>query len=124
MFEDWVMRLHPDDKAAVLEALQRYLADEISVYESDHRVRCNHGAYKWMRSRARVMERAADGSVLRMVGIYSDIDAGKAVEGALHESEQRLRHLAARIPGMVFEFLLRPDGTMGMPYSRDRKSVV
>jgi PAS domain S-box-containing protein len=116
-FDDWADRLHPDDKTTILDTLQRFLASETPVYENDHRLRCGDGTYKWMHTRGRTMERAADGRPLRIVGTYVDIDARKAVEAALHESEEQLRRVAARMPGVVYEFLLRPDGTMGMPYS-------
>ncbi|MBW4641985.1 MAG: PAS domain S-box protein [Goleter apudmare HA4340-LM2] len=35
---------------------------------------------------------------------------------ALHQSEARLQRLADNVPGMLYEFRLRPDGTMCFPY--------
>jgi len=38
-------------------------------------------------------------------------------EAALRQSEARLNHMAANIPGgMIFQFLLRPDGAVALSY--------
>jgi PAS domain S-box-containing protein len=38
-------------------------------------------------------------------------------EAALRQSEARFHHMAANIPGgMIFQFLLRPDGSVALPY--------
>jgi PAS domain-containing protein len=37
------------------------------------------------------------------------------VEIALRKSEARIQKLAASIPGMLYEFALRPDGSMSFP---------
>lgn len=37
-------------------------------------------------------------------------------ESALRESEARIQKLAANLPGMLYEFELRPDGSMCFPY--------
>ena len=50
------------------------------------------------------------------VGIGRDITQRKATETALLESEQRLRAIAGNMPGMVFQRVLAPDGTMRFSY--------
>ena len=50
------------------------------------------------------------------VGIGRDITQRKATENALLESEQRLRAIAGNMPGMVFQRVLGPDGTMRFTY--------
>jgi len=50
------------------------------------------------------------------VAIGRDITARKATEAALHESEQRLSAIAANMPGMVFQRVLRSDGKLEFTY--------
>ncbi|MGE4278581.1 MAG: EAL domain-containing protein [Magnetospirillum sp.] len=50
------------------------------------------------------------------VGIGRDITERRATEMALLESEQRMRAIAGNMPGMVFQRVLSPDGTMRFTY--------
>ncbi|RAU23787.1 GGDEF domain-containing protein [Paramagnetospirillum kuznetsovii] len=50
------------------------------------------------------------------VGIGRDITRRRQTETALRETEQRLRAIAANMPGMVFQRVLRPDGTLEFAY--------
>ncbi|HLO77957.1 MAG TPA: EAL domain-containing protein, partial [Magnetospirillum sp.] len=53
------------------------------------------------------------------VGIGRDITGRKATEAALRESEQRLGAIAANMPGMVFQRVLRSDGRLEFTYVSD-----
>ena len=50
------------------------------------------------------------------VGIGRDITKRRATEAALRETEQRLRAIAANMPGMVFQRVLHPDGSIAFSY--------
>ena len=50
------------------------------------------------------------------VSIGRDITARKATEAALRETEQRLGAIAANMPGMVFQRVLRSDGRLDFTY--------
>ncbi len=50
------------------------------------------------------------------VGVGRDITVRKLTEEALRESEQRLSSIAANLPGIVFQRVRRPDGTVAYPY--------
>ena len=50
------------------------------------------------------------------VGIGRDITKRRQTEAALRETEQRLRAIAANMPGMVFQRVLHPDGTIEFSY--------
>ncbi|MBX9635789.1 MAG: diguanylate cyclase, partial [Magnetospirillum sp.] len=50
------------------------------------------------------------------VGIGRDITVRKATEAALRETEQRLRAIAANMPGMVFQRVLRTGGRLEFTY--------
>ena len=46
-----------------------------------------------------------------------EITERQQAEAALRQSEARFHHMAANMPGgMIFQFLLRPDGSVAIPY--------
>ncbi|MEQ1635114.1 MAG: PAS domain S-box protein [Methylococcales bacterium] len=49
-----------------------------------------------------------------------DITALKKAEAAKDEALNRLQKIASRVPGVVYQFLLRPDGTASIPYASER----
>ncbi len=61
-----------------------------------------------------------DGNVAGLVGGFVDITACKPIEDALHESEAKYRSIANRVPGMVYQFVLHPDGSFTVPFVSDR----
>jgi len=96
--DEWDKRVHPDDKEAVYQEINKLFAQEIPIYISEHRVLCKDGRYKWILDRGKVVSWAADGKPLRVIGTHSDISERKAVEEErykisveLKNSEQRFR---------------------------------
>ena len=58
-------------------------------------------------------------SVLFAFFLLRMIERGKALEQAHEASLNRLLKIASRLPGMVFEFQQKPDGTSCFPYASD-----
>jgi PAS domain S-box-containing protein len=48
-----------------------------------------------------------------------DVTAQREAEEALQWSEARFRHVVANVPGMVYQFVYRPDGTKGYTFVSD-----
>ena len=86
----WRGRLHPDDQAVVFKALDDYLDGRQPTYRIEFRLRTRGGGWKWVLSVGEIQERSADGHPLRMLGTHTDIDALKAAEAALRESNATL----------------------------------
>ena len=51
--------------------------------------------------------------------IIRDITERKQAEEALKERDARYKKLFSEVPGMIYQFLRRPDGTYCMPYSTE-----
>ena len=49
----------------------------------------------------------------------ADLAAQQALQEALAEREQRLRRIAAQVPGVVYQFVLRPDGSSCFSYASE-----
>ncbi len=60
-----------------------------------------------------------EGITTHYVAVKTDISARKLLENELQESLSRLRKIASRLPGVVFQFLLRTDGSSCFPYASD-----
>lgn len=83
--QDWESRLHPDDRVRAYADMSRYLSGETHLYESEHRLRCQDGTYKWILSRGQSIERDQQGHPVRFIGLFRDISQRKANETALAE---------------------------------------
>ncbi|MBK1712461.1 hybrid sensor histidine kinase/response regulator [Rubrivivax gelatinosus] len=86
----WLERLHPEDRERVLAAEDLHLAGGNEAYEAIYRLRHADGRWVWVLDRGKVLERAADGSPLRMAGTLLDINARMLERQALERSERRL----------------------------------
>jgi PAS domain-containing protein len=58
-----------------------------------------------------------DGRARKVFGIFTDISARREVEAARIELEQRLTKLVAQVPGVVYQYRQRPDGSGYFPYA-------
>jgi len=112
----WETLVHPDDMPAIQAALDAHFRGETAYYETEHRMRHRDGHWVWVLDRGRVMSRDDQGRPLRMVGTHLDISVRKEAEAIQLAWQQRLSKLVAHVPGMVYQYLLRPDGTSCFPY--------
>ena len=120
-FGEWEELVHPDDLGRAQAALQSHLRGEAPEYESEFRMRCGDGSYKWVLARGKVIRRSPDGQPLRVIGISSDItldDRENRIRVALRESRQQLAeanqvmagvlehtHVLAALLDLQFEFV-------------------
>ena len=87
---EWSDRIHPEDRATVLAALEAHLAGKMEHYEQNFRIRHRAGHYLWIQTRGRAL-RDPSGQPYRMVGTHLDISAQKELESRLRESEEAQR---------------------------------
>jgi PAS domain S-box-containing protein len=52
-------------------------------------------------------------------GFILDVTERKQVEKALRERDNRFRKLSRHVPGMIYQFLRRPDGTYCVPFTTE-----
>jgi signal transduction histidine kinase len=101
--EDFVQTVHPDDRAAVTETLDRVIRRDEEHADASYRVGLKGGGWVWLHSRGRVATRDAQGRVTRIVGTTRAISA-------LKESEHRLRMALVSAGEELWEFDLRTGG--------------
>lgn len=69
----WSSRIHPADRDRVMSALEDCLAGTSELYQSEYRLLCGDGKWRWILARAKVVERDVEGP-LRVIGSHRDID--------------------------------------------------
>ncbi len=88
-FETYLSSVHPGDRERVDRRIQRAGEAAAGEYEFDHRVVRPDNVVRWVRSRG-VVERAPDGTVLRMSGTTQDITELRQADEQAAEATRRL----------------------------------
>ena len=92
----WLERLHPEDKARVVEDLEQVADSGRRSWSGHYRFRRQDGTYASVLDRGYVLHDTA-GKPVRVVGGISDISERRRAEEALGNSRRQLRALTARI---------------------------
>lgn len=90
----WQDAIHPEDREVIVRSWPEVFKK--GVWEAEYRIVQPDGEVRWVRDRGQAV-RDADGMIVRVDGIASDITARKLAEQALRESETRLRRLTAHL---------------------------
>jgi len=71
--DQWLQRLHPDDKQKMEDAITEHAAANDPYKESTYRILAKDGTYKWIWARAKIISYDDNGDALRMIGTHTDI---------------------------------------------------
>ncbi len=113
-YDEWESRLHLDDRERCIGHVRDHLAGKIPAIRMEYRLRTKDGSYRWILARGRVMNRAPDGSPLRLIGTHTDVTTLKEHEVALERSNERLHTLFQNMEeGVVLHELMRDE--YGLP---------
>ncbi len=88
-YESWNSLIHPDDRDSCFAVAEKYLESKPDLYDNEFRLRTKDGRYRWIHTRARVVEWDDAGEAVRMIGNHEDITDRKMAEEALLESQRR-----------------------------------
>ncbi len=114
--DQWQTLLHPDDVEKVNHDLNLHFTGAMLFYRSEYRILCKDGSYKWIMGRGMVTARDADNKPLRVTGTHTDIAQIKYTELALEQRLKQFKSLADNIPGVIFEYEFKSNGTEGFKY--------
>lgn len=105
--DDWLSRVHPDDRVALEHTLRRMLDEAQAQQTIEFRVAFDAGPPRWLSARLQASY-DAEGRPLQIVGVSVDISEQKAAEqaaAAINEREQRARQAAEAASRAKDEFL-------------------
>jgi len=82
--------LHPDDKERTFKAVSDYAEGRMSKYNTEFRLKHKDGGWRWVAATGYIVERQADGKVVRMIGVNQDITERKQAEMEIKAAKDRL----------------------------------
>jgi len=113
--EEWSKLAHPDpeyrERARRMwyGSVAKAMETGSDVEAQEYRMTCRDGQERIVIASGILL----DGGVLVT---FFDVTERKRAEDEAHELAGRLQKIASRVPGMVFQYLLRPDGSSCFPY--------
>ena len=90
--DTWMAFAHPDDLAGSSAAIQAHISGDADHYDVEARMRHRDGHWVWVHDRGQIVERADDGTPLRMVGTHEDITERVERERSLREAGSIFRN--------------------------------
>ncbi|MEH2473595.1 PAS domain S-box-containing protein [Nitrobacteraceae bacterium AZCC 2161] len=95
--EDWVRRIHPDDREATERKFVEAIKSSARDYSAQYRIiRPSDGEVRWISVKS-LIERDEKGRALRLVGAHTDVTDEVQADHALRKSEEDARQLAAKL---------------------------
>ncbi len=99
--EDWVRRIHPQERAMVESHFRETVAGKALDYQMEYRIiRPSDGAVRWISAVAQI-ERDGEGRPQRLIGAHIDITERKEAEAQLRLLMQELAHRVKNTLAMI-----------------------
>jgi len=106
---------HPEDVARYQAGRERLLAGDLARQYMEKRYVRKDGRVVWGALTMSVVRTRGDEPDY-LIATVVDITERKQAEEAARAAEASYRSLAANVPGMVYQYVLRPDGTRDFTY--------
>ncbi|MBW7471772.1 diguanylate cyclase [Marinobacter sp. M216] len=108
-FQTWERLCHADDVQAAHQALARYLNGEDPLYECVVRMMHRSGEWRYIHTRGTLLTDHDDLGGRWLMGTHLDVTDEKV-------SQHQLQKLAESLPGVIYTFVMEPDGSFHFPY--------
>jgi PAS domain S-box-containing protein len=108
--------IQPEDRVDVIRRHEQLLSGEVLQQRRDYRVALPSGRELWISLTAVLITWQGRSATLNFA---TDITESRRTELARREAAERLEKIANRVPGFVYQYRLRPDGTSCFPYASD-----
>ncbi|MDE3252601.1 MAG: PAS domain S-box protein [Bacteroidota bacterium] len=112
----WWSRVHPDDLVKLQNNDSQYRSGTIDHHTMEYRVVYKDGSVRWVLDRGMVTEKDPDGLPLKIIGTHINITRQKELELELSQRVNQFRSFSENIPGVIYEYEFRKDGTEGLRY--------
>ncbi|MBW4935051.1 GGDEF domain-containing protein [Marinobacter sp. F4206] len=108
-FQTWERLSHADDVQAAHQALAQYLNGENPQYECVVRMLHKNGQWRYIHTRGTLLTDRYESSHRWLMGTHLDVTDEKV-------SQHQLQKLAESLPGVIYSFVMDPDGRFHFPY--------
>jgi len=102
--DEWMARVHPDDRAQLDELRNKTFAERLSEHRSEYRIFRPEGELRWIEGRA-VVTYDGDGHPQRMIGVNIDITDRKRAEEhqklLVAELDHRVKNVLATVTAVA-----------------------
>ncbi len=85
--DSWLCRIHPDDRLAIDDSVDRMITSNDEYWTGEYRFRCGDGSYATVFDRGYVT-RDPEGRPLRMIGLIMDVTERRRLEEQLLRSQK------------------------------------
>lgn len=112
--EEWEKRLHPDDFERMTQTeyanLRKHghVSTEFRIVRDDGEIRHIYAD--------QFLQRNERNEVTKISGLNMDVTDRKKIEKALQESEDKFQRVAEHVPGVVYRYIVHPDGSDEFTY--------
>ena len=113
----WLSMVLPEHRSTVKEGIGRVAAGQ-EVSPIEFKIRTRDGRGRWVRDTV-IPHRNEHDVVYKYDGLVEDITEQKEMAEALRKSEARYHRMVANVPGLVYQFILRTDGTIEFRFLSD-----
>ncbi|WP_316832062.1 PAS domain S-box protein [Pedobacter aquatilis] len=113
---NWWDHVHKDDFHLLVTNFKKYRRGLIDTHNEEYRIIHKNGDIKWVLDMGVVIEKDENGRPLRVVGTHTDITQIKRTEQELEQRVRQFKSLSENIPGVIYEYEYRADGTDGLRY--------
>ncbi len=114
-YETFEACVYPDDQEGLNQAVTDSLQNRVPYYH-EYRVVWADGSIHWVEGRGQTLY-GEDGQPVRISGTILSIDQRKQAELDLQAREARFQRLASNIAGMLYQYMLHPDGSDRFTYA-------
>ena len=101
-FNDWLERLHPEDRAQASALLSNPALHEDSATSLEFRIRHENGSWEWLEQRNHCLR--TQGRITHIVAMCQIISARKLAEASLLRREQEFRTLVENSPDIIARY--------------------
>ena len=106
-------RIHPDDVPQLQEDIA-VNTETLKSFKSEFRLILPTKGLRWLQINSQP-EPLENGDVI-WDGVLIDISDRKATEFSLQETQDQFRRMTENVPGMIYRYVLHPDGTNELTY--------
>lgn len=112
----WWNCVHKADLHLLEETDRKYRSGAADAHRLEYRMIHKDGSIRWVLDRGVVIERDNAGLPLKITGTHTDITNNKQTEVELANRVKQFQTLSENIPGVIYEFEFKRDGTEGIRY--------